>query len=95
MTSVGIQARLASANAFTKLLRQYYEQSTKSQADIARDAQIDPGYLSKLLSGAKDRPERDPVIRLAIWGLELNRYDTDDLLHAAQYAPLVNPQSRE
>lgn len=95
MTNASLQSRLASASAFTKLLRQHYEQATKSQADIARDAWIDPGYLSKLLSGDKDRPGRDTVIRLAVWGLQLTRYETDDLLLAAEYAPLVTERNRE
>lgn len=95
MTNTTLKARLAAANPFTKLMRETWERSDRSQADIARDAWIDPGYLSKLLSGEKDRPSRDTVIRLAVWGLGLSRYDTDDLLLAAQYAPLVTDRNRE
>lgn len=95
MTTASLQARLASANAFTRLLRQKYEALDKSQADMARDAWIDPGYLSKLLSGEKVNPSRDLVVRLAVYGLQLSRYDTDDLLLEAGFAPLVHDRSRE
>lgn len=95
MTSATLRERLETANAFTKLLRQAYEQCDKSQADIARDAWIDPGYLSKLLSGEKTNPSRDTIIRLAVYGLSLTRYDTDDLLLAAEFAPLVTDRNRE
>ncbi len=95
MTQATLQARLASANAFTRLLREKYEAHDKSQADMARDAWIDPGYLSKLLSGEKTSPSRDLVIRLAVFGLRLPRYDTDDLLLAAGFAPLTNERQRE
>jgi hypothetical protein len=95
MTNATLQQRLASAGPFTKLLRELWERSEKSQADIARDAWIDPGYLSKLLSGEKDKPSRDTVIRLAVFGLNLTRYETDDLLIAASYAPLVVERNRE
>lgn len=95
MTNATLQQRLASAGPFTKLLRELWEPSDKSQADIARDAWIDPGYLSKLLSGEKEKPSRDTVIRLAAFGLSLTRYQTDDLLLAASYAPLVTERNRE
>ena len=62
---------------------------------VVRRAWIDPGYLSKLLSGEKTNPSRDTVIRLAVFGLALSRYETDDLLIAASYAPLVVERNRE
>lgn len=94
MANATLQSRLASANAFTKLLREKWERGDKSQADISRDAWIDAGYLSKLLSGEKTYPGRDTVIRLAVFGLQLSRYETDDLLLAAGFAPLVTERNR-
>ena len=94
MATATLQSRLASANAFTRLLRELWERGDKIQADISRDAWIDPGYLSKLLSGEKTNPSRDTVIRLAVFGLALSRYDTDDLLLAAGFAPLVTDRNR-
>ena len=95
MTNTTLQSRLATANAFTVTLREKWERIDKSQADIARDAWIDPGYLSKLISGEKAKPSRDTIIRLATFGLSLTRYDTDDLLVAAEYAPLTTERNRE
>lgn len=94
MTNQTLQQRLASAGPFTIALRISWERLDKSQADIARDAWIDPGYLSKLLSGEKEKPSRDTVIRIAVFGLGLTRYETDDLLLAATYAPLVTERPR-
>jgi transcriptional regulator with XRE-family HTH domain len=94
MTSATLQQRLTSAGDFTKLLRQRYEATDRSQADMARDAWIDPGYLSKLLSGEKTNPSRDTVIRLAVFGLKLQRHDTDELLLAAEFAPLTQDRQR-
>jgi transcriptional regulator with XRE-family HTH domain len=95
MTNATLQSRLAAANAFTRALREKWERIDKSQADIARDAWIDPGYLSKLISGEKAKPSRDTIIRLATFGMGLTRYDTDDLLIAAEYAPLTTERNRE
>ena len=65
----------------------------KINADIARDAWMDEGYVSKLLSGEKFRPSRDVLIRLGAFGLNLAGPDVDELLMAAEYLPIVSPRS--
>ncbi len=69
--------------------------SGKINAEIARDAWIDEGYVSKLLAGEKYRPSRDALIRLAAFGLSLSIPDVNELLMAAEYLPIVSPKSIE
>jgi transcriptional regulator with XRE-family HTH domain len=93
MMNTAQHVRTNARSSFTEALQTYRAQTSKSQADISRDAWIDEGYLSKLLSGEKDNPSRDALIRLATFGLDLPVEGVDDLLLAAGYAPLVSPRS--
>ena len=81
----------------TALLREYRDRIArrkgKSQAQIARDAWLDESYVSRLLSGERDRPSRDALILLGGWGLELAVEEVDELLMAADFKPLVLPAS--
>ncbi len=65
----------------------------KRQADIARDAWLDESYVPRLASGERTNPSRDALILLGAWGLELPVHELDELLMAADYKPLVLPQS--
>jgi transcriptional regulator with XRE-family HTH domain len=65
----------------------------KTQANIARDAWLDNSYVSRLLSGQRLNPSRDALILLGCWGLELSVDETDELLIAAEFRPLVLPAS--
>ncbi len=75
--------------AFAELLRERVYACEASPADISRNSWIDAGYLSKMFSGQKTHPSRDVVIRLAAFGLRLGMEDTDELLMAATFRPLV------
>ena len=66
----------------------------KSQAQIARDAWLDESYVSRLISGQRDSPSRDALLLLSGWGLGLSVEETDELLMAADYKPLVLPRNR-
>ena len=66
----------------------------KSQAQIARDAWLDESYVSRLLSGERVNPSRDALLLLSGWGLGLTVEETDELLMAADYKPLILPSSR-
>ena len=63
------------------------------QADIARDAWLDESYVSRLVSGERANPSRDALILLGAFGLELPVHELDEVLMAADYKPLVLPQS--
>ena len=79
------------------LLRKYTGRvlrNGKNQAQIARDAWLDESYVSRLLSGERDNPSRDALLLLASWGLGLAVEETDELLVAADYKPLILPSSR-
>ena len=65
----------------------------KRQADIARDAWLDESYVSRLISGERAKPSRDALILLGAFGLELPVHELDEVLIAAEYKPLVLPQS--
>jgi len=63
----------------------------KTQAQIAGDAWLDECYVSRLLSGERNNPSRDALLLLASWGLGLAVEETDELLMAAHYKPLILP----
>ena len=84
-------------DSLTDLLRKYSDRlrfrQQKRQADIARDCWLDESYVSRLISGERVNPSRDALILLAGWGLELAVHEVDEVLMAADYKPLVLPQS--
>ena len=61
----------------------------KTQAQVAGDAWLDESYVSRLLSGERDNPSGDALLLLASWGLGLAVEETDELLVAADYKPLI------
>jgi transcriptional regulator with XRE-family HTH domain len=82
--------------SLTALLRKYADRvlrNGKNQAQIARDAWLDESYVSRLLSGERDNPSRDALLLLTGWGLGLPVEETDEVLMAADYKPLVLPVS--
>ena len=80
-------------STLTVLLREYRSHAQKSQADISRDAWLDESYVSRLFSGERQNPSRDALILLSAYGLRLPVEDTDEVLLAADYKPLVLPQT--
>ena len=74
-------------------MRTYRSRAQKSQADIARDAWLNENYVSRLFSGERTNPSTDALILLAVYGLGLPLEDADDVLLAADYKPLVLPQT--
>jgi hypothetical protein len=82
---------LGSDPSFTAILRSHCEQDGKSHYEvIAADAHLDPAYVYRLIRGEKSHPSPNTVIRLAL-ALALSVSQTDELLMAAGYAPLVVP----
>jgi transcriptional regulator with XRE-family HTH domain len=77
----------------TRVLRAYRTKVHKSQADISRDSWLDESYVSRLFSGERHNPSRDALILLGGWGLQLPIEDMDEVLLAADYKPLVLPQT--
>jgi transcriptional regulator with XRE-family HTH domain len=83
--------------SLSALLRKYAERvlrEGKTQAQVARDAWLDESYVSRLLSGERDNPSREALLLLAGWGLGLAVEETDEVLMAADYKPLILPSSR-
>jgi transcriptional regulator with XRE-family HTH domain len=91
MANTPLQSRFEVGTSLSELLRRQKTRLNKSQADIARDAWLDESYVSRLFSGERTNPSRDALILLAVFGLGLNLEDTDELLMAADYRPLVLP----
>jgi transcriptional regulator with XRE-family HTH domain len=78
--------------SFTAMLRKHCEQDGISHYDaIAIRAHLDPAYVYRLIKGEKTRPSPNTVIRLAL-ALNLSVSQTDELLMAAGFAPLVIPR---
>ena len=77
----------------TRLIREYRSRAQKTQANISRDAWLDESYVSRLFSGERTNPSRDALILLSVYGLGLPLEDTDEVLLAADYKPLVLPQT--
>ncbi len=93
MTRSALRTYTVPARSLDELLRQYRERLAKSQAEISRDAWLDESYVSRLFSGGRTNPSRDALILLSAFGLELRVEDVDDILLAADYRPLVLPQT--
>lgn len=93
MTKSVLRSRAVPATSLKGLLAQYRARLAKSQAAIARDAWLDESYISRLFSGERNHPSRDALILLSAFGLELRVEDVDEILLAADYRPLVLPQT--
>ena len=80
-------------SSLTEILRRIRARVGKSQADISRDSWLDESYISRLFSGERQNPSRDALILLSAYGLGLPIEETDEVLLAADYKPLVLPQT--
>ena len=85
--------RPGSLSPLTDVLRNSRSRVRKSQADISRDSWLDESYVSRLFSGERHTPSRDALILLSVYGLGLPIEETDEVLLAADYKPLVLPQT--
>jgi transcriptional regulator with XRE-family HTH domain len=89
--------RHSAGESLSALLRKHADRvlrNGKNQAQIARDAWLDESYVSRLFSGERDNPSREALLLLAGWGLGLAVEETDEVLMAADYKPLILPSSR-
>ncbi len=77
--------------SFTAVLRRHCEKNGNAHYDlVAAAAHLDAAYVYRLIKGDKSHPSSNTVIRLAL-ALHLTVSETDELLMAAGYAPLVIP----
>jgi hypothetical protein len=93
MANTPLQSRVEIGTPLTQLLRRHRARLNKSLADMARDCWLDESYISRLFSGERTNPSRDALILLAVFGIGLCLEETDELLLAADYKPLVLPGS--
>lgn len=70
------------------LIADYLKKDGRSLNSVANAASVDVGYLWHLRSGTKHRPSRDVLIRLGL-ALRLEPEEVDELLIAAEYAPVT------
>lgn len=81
------------AESFTRTLRRFFFRQRCAYGKVAAAAHLDVKYLHQLVQGKKHNPSRDAVIRIGT-ALKLGLDDMDELLLAAEYAPLVRPKRR-
>lgn len=82
---------LSTETSFNCLLKKHCVREGKARYDvISAAAQLDIGYVYRLVSGEKAHPSANTVIRLAL-ALNLTVSETDELLMVAGHAPLVIP----
>jgi hypothetical protein len=81
-------SRFEAGPGLADLLRSYLSRQDRSYAQVAAGAEIDVAYVFRLCNGRKANPSRDVLIRIAGWGLGLAPHEIDELLLAADYAPL-------
>lgn len=79
---------------FRQLLSRYFNRAALSYGQLADAVQRDIGYIHRLINGEQSRPSPNTVIRLAL-ALKLSVSETDELLMAAGYAPLVRPRTSQ
>ncbi len=78
--------------SFTSILRAHCERAGKLHYDtLAAAADLDTAYVYRLIKGEKSHPSPNTIIRLAL-ALQLTVPQTDELLMAAGYIPLVRPR---
>lgn len=78
--------------SFAKTLKRLRKKAGKSRYQLWKFAGVDQGYIARLERGEKNNPSRSTVILLGM-GLvhasaRINIADVDELLWAADYAPL-------
>lgn len=78
---------------FTRVLRRFFFQQRRAYGKVAAAAHLDVKYFYELVQGTKHNPSRDVVIRIGT-ALKLGLDDLDELLLAANHAPLVRPKRR-
>lgn len=76
----------------SEILDSYLESDGRSLNTIAHEALLDVGYLHRLKTGKKTNPSRDVLIRIGL-ALKLTPEAVDDLLLAADYAPITRRDS--
>ena len=74
--------------ALAETLSHYLERDGRSLNRVAQAALIDVAYVWRLCEGARRGPSRDLLIRLGL-ALRLEPEELDDLLVAADYAPIT------
>lgn len=87
----------APGESLTELLRKFADREIrkgKTQAQIAARSWLDESYVSRLFSGERSNPSRNVLLLICGWGLGLTVEDTDEVLMAADYSPLVLPNNR-
>ena len=83
---------LAADTSFSSLLRNHCERNGTCHYDaLAAAAHLDTAYVYRLIKGEKSHPSPNAIIRLAL-ALQLTVSQTDELLMAAGYMPLVHPR---
>ena len=70
------------------LLQMYLHRKAWSYSRVAADSGVDVAYVFRLCNGHKTNPSRDVIIRIGGWGLRLAPHEIDELLLAADFAPL-------
>jgi hypothetical protein len=78
-----------SKSEFCRILRQRFVASKRSYTEVAAASDLDVAYVYRLVNGVQSHPTRDVVIRLGFAGLRLAIEEVDELLLAAECAPLV------
>ena len=90
----GFEYLVADLN-FTSVFRNHCERGGRPRYDvIAAAAHLDSAYVYRLIRGEKSHPSPNTIIRLAL-ALQLTVAQTDELLMAAGYKPLVRPRYSE
>jgi hypothetical protein len=88
-----MQAETDLKSLFTRTLSRFFFQQRRAYGKVAAAAHLDVKYLYELVKGKKQNPSRDVVIRIGT-ALKLGLDDMDELLLAANHAPLVRPRRR-
>ncbi len=81
----------SSQTEFTRVLRSLYFGRKFAYGKVAAAAHLDVKYMYELVQGTKHKPSRDIVIRIGT-ALHLGVNEMDELLLAAEHAPLVRPK---
>lgn len=75
------------SSTFRNRIDEAHSKSGLSLRQLSEVCDVDYSYISRILSGQR-KPTRDVVITLAVYGWNMDRVETDELLIAGGYQPL-------
>lgn len=90
MNRHGLLQTTENAAAFESLIHQAHSSSRSTVQEISKDLGMNSLYLRRVIE-ARSRPTRDLLLVICLRNWMLDTLETDEILSAASFAPLLDP----